>query len=278
VSSDTTRSGDLESGPPEEDGRPEAGACRANRAKRRLPLNGPALYDSIYCRLLGKATPMLAHTLRRYAVTSIAVSVLALSTTACAGDDDPETAPTDEPTSSATGSTSEPTTSPTPTTDPDAWRSKFSPAQLEAYDVALQRWESYESRSEPIWAKGEATPAAEKLFKEFFPHPIWIGQFKQLQTYEQYEVRIAGTPDVLWSRAKSIGDSGGGVEIEQCVDYRSTTTTQNGEPTKPIESRQQPVLREITMSKPKGYDWLIYAINATPGAGGKKDRPCGPTP
>ncbi len=220
---------------------------------------------------------MLAHTLRRYALTVTVLSVLAISTAACAGGDDPETSPTDAPTSSATEGTSEPTTDPTPTTDPDAWRTKFSPAQLEAYDTARQRWETYESRSEPIWAEGKATPAAEKLFKEYFPHPIWMDQFEQLETYEQYEVQIAGTPDVLWSRAKSIGDASGEVEIEQCVDYRSTTTTQNGEATKPIESRQKPVLREITMIKPKGYDWLIYAINATPGAGGKKDKPCDPT-
>lgn len=233
----------------------------------------------LYCRLLGKATPMLAQILRSHAVSASTISVLVVSTAGCAGSD-PETAPPEGPATSATATTSaEPAPSPSsPTKDPDAWKSKYSPAQLEAYDTALRRWESYESRSEPIWADGQATPAAEKLFKEFFPHPIWRGQFQQLETYEQYEVKIAGTPDVLWSRAKDVTAAGDGVTIEQCVDYRFTTTTQYDKPTSPIESRQEPVLREITMNKPKGHDWLIYAINATPGAGGKKDKPCNPSP
>lgn len=218
---------------------------------------------------------MLAHTLRRYAVTAITLSALAISTAACGGDD-PETTPTDEPTSSATGSTSEPTTEPTPTTDPDAWRTEYGPAQLEAYDTALRRWESYESRSEPIWAKGEATPAAEKLFKEYFPHPTWMNYRDELQTYEEYEVRTFGTPKVYWSKAASISDAGDSITIRECVDYRTTTTTQYDKPTKPVASRQQPVLREITLNMPEGYDWLIYAINKTPGAGGKKDKPCDP--
>ncbi|UUZ59588.1 hypothetical protein [Nocardioides sp. B-3] len=220
---------------------------------------------------------MLAITLRRCVTACVALAALAVFATACGGDTDPESSPTAGATSSATDNTPEVTTDTSPTPDPDAWRAKFDADQLSAYDTALQRWDSYESRSEPIWAKGKATPAAEKLFKEFFPHPIWVGQFEQLQTYEQYEVQIAGTPDVLWSRARSVTETGSGVVIMQCVDYRSTTTTQNGNPTQPIESRQKPVLREINLSKPEGYGWLIYAINATPGANGKKDKPCDPT-
>ena len=259
-------------------GRLPAGNHWTGHLLGRLSLDRPAVYPLINCCLLGKAASMFAPTVRRYAIAGIALCALAAFGTACAAEIDPETAPTDGPASTATGSASEPTTptAPTSISESDAWESEFSADQLEDYGDALQRWESYESRSEPIWAKGEATPAAEKLFKEFFPHPIWMGQFEQLETYEKYEVQISGTPDVLWSRAKRIGDAGGAVEIEQCVDYRSTTTTQYGEVTKPIESRQTPVLREITMSRPKGYDWLIYAINASPGAGGKKDKPCDP--
>lgn len=221
---------------------------------------------------------MFAHTLRRYALTVTLLSVLVMSTAACAGDE-PETAPPDGPATSATTATTtpEPTTSPTPTRDPDAWRAKFSPAQLDAYDAALQRFDSYESRSDPIYAKGQATPAAEKLFKEFFPHPTWMRYWEDLQTYEEYEVKSTGTPELYWSRAKSITKSGSGVRIQQCVDYRSVTTTQYGKPTQPIESRQEPVLREIYLSKPDGYDWLIYGLVTTPGAGGKKDKSCDPS-
>lgn len=202
---------------------------------------------------------MLVHTLRRYAVTGVALSALALSTTACAGDDNPESGPTDGATSSATETSSpEPTTEPSPTTDPDAWRAKFSPAQLEAYDAALQRWESYESRSEPIWAKGEATPAAENLFKEFFPHPAWMDYWERLQGFEQINVKVSGTPTVSWSKAKSVSTSGSSVQVQQCVDYSSVQRTQDGkEIPRPAP---KPQLRTIFLSQPEGYDWLIYGV------------------
>ena len=216
-------------------------------------------YASSNCRLLGKATPMRACTVRRYAVTALILSALAISTTACGGDD-PEAAQPAEPTSSATDTSSpEPTTSsPTPTTNPDAWKTKFSAPQLEAYDEALQRWESYESRSEPIWAKGQATPAAEKLFKEFFPHPTWISYFERLQGYEQVDVKIAGTPTVYWSKAKSVTKSGSGVQIQQCVNYESVQRTQKGEEIP--RPAPKPQLRTIFLSQPEGYDWLIYGV------------------
>lgn len=211
---------------------------------------------------------MLAHTLRRYAVTGIALSVLALSTTACAGDD-PETAPTDDSPSTATSSTSEPTTNPTPTLDPGTWESKFSPVQLQAYEAALQRWESYESRSEPIWAKGEATPAGEKLFKEFFPHPAWMDYWERLQGYEQINVKVSGTPTVYWSKAKSVSASGSSVQVQQCVDYTPVQRTQDGkEISRPAP---KPQLRTIFLSQPEGYDWLIYGVKELVDG---KPKPC----
>ncbi|EON25013.1 hypothetical protein CF8_0913 [Nocardioides sp. CF8] len=201
---------------------------------------------------------MLATTLRRYATACVALTALAVFTTACAGDSDPETEPTSGATSSATDNTSEPTTDPSPTPDPDAWRAKFDAAQLKAYDTALQRWESYESRSEPLWAKGEATPAAEKLFKEFFPHPIWMDYWEKLQGYEQVKVKISGTPMIYWSKARSVTKSGSGVQIQQCVDYTPVQRTQAGEEIP--RPAPKPQLRTIFLSQPDGYDWLIYGI------------------
>jgi hypothetical protein len=216
---------------------------------------------------------MLAHTLRRYAAAAIVLSALALSTAACAGDGDPESTPTDGLTRSATESTSEPTTAPTPTKDPDAWKSKFSPAQLEAYDTALQRWESYESRSEPLWAKGRATPSAERLFKEFFPHPSWRGYLDRLETYEEVEVKSDGLASVYWSEAKSISKEGRSVQIVQCVDYTTIQGTQRGEPVTRPGWLEKPQLRKIYLSKPEGYDWLIYGVvDAATG----KSAPCKP--
>jgi hypothetical protein len=241
-----------------------------------LPNRAPEVYSHFYCRLLGKAGSMLANGVRRHTVALVGVCALGLIASACGGDGPADPVPTSSPSpSTVDGSSATPTPS-LPTSDPDAWRSDFTSAQLDAYDAALARWDAYEARSEPIWAAGRATPAAESLFKEFFPSPIWNDQLEQLRIYERYQVRIAGTPTVLWSRARSIGRAGSAVEIVQCVDYASTTTTQNGDPTEPIRSRKTPVAREISLSRPKGFDWLIYGINATPGNGGKKDRPCDP--
>lgn len=213
---------------------------------------------------------MLATALRRYATTGAALTALALFTTACAGDSDPETAPTDAPLSSATGGTSEPTTtSPTPTLEPGSWESKFSATQLEAYEAALQRWESYESRSEPIWAKGEATPAAEKLFKEFFPHPAWMDYWERLQGYQQISVKVSGTPAVYWSKAKSVSASGRSVQVQQCVDYAPVERTQDGnEISRPAP---KPQLRTIFLSQPAGYNWLIYGVKELVDG---KPKPC----
>lgn len=215
---------------------------------------------------------MRAHTLRRHALTVTLLGVLAMST-ACAGDD-PETAPPDGPATSATTTTSpEPTTSPTPTKDPDAWKTRFSPAQLEAYDAALRRWESYESRSEPIWAKGQATPAAEKLFKEFFPHPAWETYFERLETYEEVEVKSEGLASVYWSKAQSISKQGNSVQIVQCVDYTTIQGIQRGEPVTRPGWLEKPQLRKLYLSRPEGYDWLIYGIvDASTG----KPAPCEP--
>ncbi|MGL5826814.1 MAG: hypothetical protein ACRCYU_18685 [Nocardioides sp.] len=186
----------------------------------------------------------------RPTIAAIALGVLALTLAACGGDDEPTSTPT---------SASTPATSPTQTKDPaEAWKAKFTPKKLKAYDAALQRWESYESRSEPIYAKGQATPAAQSLFKEFFPSPLWQNKFGQLKTYEQAKVKMIGTPSVYWSRAKSISDQGTSVEIEQCIDYTLVERTQNGQPIK--RPSPTPQLRTLQLSKPKGFNWLIYGV------------------
>ena len=202
---------------------------------------------------------MLAQTLARRVVIGVTLGALAVSTAACAGDS-PETAPPEGSATSATATSStEPSPSPsTPAKDPDAWKVEFSPAQLDAYEAALRRFESYESRSEPIWAKGHATPAAERLFKEFFPHPTWISYWERLQSYERVKVKVAGTPTVLWSKAQSITTSGSGVRIQQCVDYTPVIRTQAGSSIE--RPAPKPQTRTIYLSRPDGYDWLIYGV------------------
>ena len=212
------------------------------------------------------------HRKRRRTTTALTAAVLtvALAASACTGgDEEPETG---EPPETST-STPTQTPTPTPTKDPDAWRAKFKPAQLEAYDTALQRWEEYEARAEPIWSKGEAVPAAEKLFKEYFPHPVWRSYWERLKTYEQVEVKVDGTPAVFWSRAKSISGNGRSVQILQCVDYTTVKGTQRGKPTVRSRWMEKPQLRTIYLSQPDRYDWLIYGVVDTSEG---KSRPCTP--
>ncbi len=223
-----------------------------------LPNRPSAVYPHFYCRLLGKAGSMLANGVRRHAVAVVGVCALGLLASACGGDAPAEPVPTSSTSSSTDGSPSATPTSSSPTSDPDAWRADFSAAQLEAYDAALARWDAYEARSEPIWAAGRATPAAEKLFKEFFPHPVWNEYWEQLKGYAAIDVSVAGTPQVLWSKAQSVSTSRTSVEIKQCVDYTPVVRTQAGEPIS--RPQPKPQTRTIVLNRPEGYDWLIYAV------------------
>lgn len=203
---------------------------------------------------------------RRATATIAAVSALTMALAGCGGDE-PDPGPS---TSASTSASASPSAS--PSADQDAWKKKFSSKQLAAYDAALQRFEDYESRSEPIWDKGKATPAAEKLFRDYFSSSAALIQFNKLKTYEQVEVTTDGTPDVYWSRAKAITKPGTSVTVEQCLDYTPVTTTQRGKVvTRPAP---KPQLRTIHLSRPAGYDWLIYELVELDKNG--KGRPCTP--
>jgi hypothetical protein len=204
--------------------------------------------------------------LRRNATAVFAIGSLMLGAAGCGGEDEP--APNAEPTIS--GSPTEPTE---PTSTAPAWESKYTDVQLEAYEAALARWETYENRSEPIWAEGKATERAEAFFKQYFPSPQWQGYYNRLVTYEQVDVQIEGLADVHWSKPKSVSKDGRSVVIDQCVDYTTITTTQRGELAQPVKWQQRPNLRTINLEKPEGHDWLIYGV--TDATGGKA-RPCEP--
>jgi hypothetical protein len=204
--------------------------------------------------------------LRRAASVAVVLGTLVVAA-ACGGDDHP---PTNSPGPDASESPTEPTE---PTSTAPAWEKKYTEKQLDAYEAALTRWETYENRSEPIWAEGKATARAEAFFKQYFPSPVWQGYFRRLQSYESADVKVEGTPGVYWSKPKSISDNGLNVEIEQCVDYTQGKTTQAGKPTQVPGWVKKPNLRTITLSKPKGYEWLIYGVvDASSG----KARPCAP--
>ena len=201
---------------------------------------------------------------RRDATTAVITAVFMFGAAACGGEDDPQTEPT------------EPTTSPSPsepTSTAPAWEEKYNQKQLDAYEDALDRWEEYEARVEPIWSRGKATDAAAQLFKQYFPSPAWQGQYRRLASYEAAEVKVEGTPGIYWSKPKRISANALSVEIDQCVDYTQGTTTQGGKEVQAPKWVSRPNLRTISLSKPKGYDWLIYGITD---ASSGKARPCTP--
>ncbi|MDE0778283.1 MAG: hypothetical protein OSB43_18545 [Nocardioides sp.] len=205
---------------------------------------------------------------RRIAVATVSIAVLA-TTAACGGGvDEPEA----KPSSSAPPTTQSPSpTEPSPTET--VWQDKYTDAQLDAYEDALARYQEYETRSEPIWAAGEATDRAEEIFKQYYPSPLWQGQDRLLTSYEQGGVTRTGLADVYWSRAKSISDGGLSVVVNQCVDYTPIVTKQNGKEAERPAWALKPNLRTITLEKPEGSDWLIYGVvDASSG----RARPCTP--
>jgi hypothetical protein len=210
-------------------------------------------------------------TLRRTVAIATALAGLTL-TAACGGNDDPETLPP----ATTSPSSSSPAISPTPTTP--AWESKFTKDQLAEYERALDRWTTYEQRSEPIWASGKATPAAEALFKEFFLNAS--GQYHTLQTYELAKVKTEGTPKIYWSKATSISDPkkagtrGMSTVIQQCVNYRSRTVTAMGKPSELAKKFQRPLIREISMIKVGNVTWRIAGVDDL---SDRKAEPCDST-
>ena len=119
----------------------------------------------------------LIHSQRRIA-PALLLAAFALTLSAC-GPSEPVAIPDVTPSTSASASSSSPSSS--PSSDPDAWRDQYTAGELAAYDAALQRWQSYETRSEPIWAAGKSTPAAKALFKDYWI--VWSIPAARLDLY-----------------------------------------------------------------------------------------------
>ncbi len=208
---------------------------------------------------------MTHHTPQRRRTTTVILAAtatlgLAAGLAGCSGDNPPDPIPTVS-------------TSPTPTSTPTpSWESKYTPEELAAYEAALDRWTEYETKSEPIWAAGKATPAAKALFQEYFPSPLWQGRFELLKGYEKIHAKTIGSPKVFWTRPVQVNSVA--VKFEQCVDYTTAKTTATQGTVLPrAKELERPVLRTTKLSKPKGYNWLIYEEDHTPA---KKLKPCSP--
>jgi hypothetical protein len=197
-------------------------------------------------RLRAMGTSVTWKSPRRAAfLASTGVVILAVTLTCCSE-------PTDAgPNPDETSSSSAPTSSPR-STEP-SWEDGYTAKQLATYQEALARWTEFESRSEPIYAVGKATPAAKALFEAYYPAPVWQAKFQALEAYERGGVRTDGLPTVLWSKAASI--TANSATIRQCVDYSTVKTTQDGKTLDPPTGSQ---LRELHLSRPEGFDFLIY--------------------
>ena len=185
--------------------------------------------------------------------------------TGCSDETNPDGS--DEPTPTAPITS----TSPTPTTP--AWQDEYSKKEIAASEAALDRFATYEQRSEPIWRKGEATPAAEQLFKEYFQEGVWQTQMSRLRLYEEAKVEVHGTPTVLQSRPTRIALSkqSESVTIRQCVDYSTVKGFQNDKETTKVTD--VPQVRIVVSSRSvvgqREAPWLISRMREFEGG-----RPC----
>ena len=198
---------------------------------------------------------------RRLKAAGIAIG-MSVSLACCGSDDDPETLPTE------TTSTS---TSPTPASS--AWESNYTQKQLQAYEAALTRWETYEQRSEPIWAAGKVTPTARQLFKEYWV--AWAVPLNQLSLYERVGDKVVGVPEVLWSRPTKVSIfTGGGISvtIQQCIDP-STIEVEHAPGTQVHQQKQGPYIRRISLAEADASSYRVIGLFDV--TSGKKVKPCG---
>ena len=197
------------------------------------------------------------HLLRRAAAGCASL----ILTAACQNSEDvPKPLPPVETSTSMTPRES-PSTSPT---QPPAWQAKYTKKEIAAYEDAIDRYATYEQRSEPIWREGKATAAAEQLFKEYFF--VWQTEMSRLRLYEKANVEVHGIPTVLTSRPTRIALSkkGESVTIRQCVDYTSSLLKQNGEPAPGASKR--PGIRLVALSRFVGANetpWQISSVKIT---------------
>lgn len=175
--------------------------------------------------------------IRRPISTAVITIALAMTLTAC-GDEDTSGIPTaDTPAPSVTPS-------PTPT-----WAEDLTDAEIAEYEKALARLAAYEQRSEPLWAAGKATSAAQEIFRDYWVN--WSIPFYQLQQSEKVGVTTKGTPKVLWSRPTKIVAYKGGVQVtlEQCIDPTTITVRIPDGATTEGQAIDYPYVRTVVMEQ-----------------------------
>lgn len=177
--------------------------------------------------------------------TLIAATALALAgiLTGCGGDDEPKADPT--PTES---------TSPSATTTPEpTWDDKFSPAQMQRYRAARDRWLEFWDFYTEITRKGVDTPGVKSGFEKYSMFPM--SEYSSfLDSYVRAGARMEVPPEVLWTSAAKITKNQ--VDFNYCLDNTDIRITVNGQVT-PQEPPYR-VMRTVRMRKTaKGWLQLV---------------------
>lgn len=194
--------------------------------------------------------------------SKIAIRLRALLTSAgfaavlVSGCSDSEEASPAPPLPSATASTSQ----------SDTWEAGFSAKELIAYRDAADHANAYEKQAQAYFAAGEATEEA----KEFFQDNLmtWQVRWADLESYERQGIKIARSPKVLSSQAKSVKLLPNGavdVTIRRCVDATDLGGAIKGTPLP--ESTDEPVIQNVDVHKFPDGKWRIGAFETT-------EKPC----
>ncbi|MCM0621958.1 hypothetical protein [Nocardioides bruguierae] len=189
----------------------------------------------------------------------IAASIgVALALGGCSGDEPiaAEPTPSTGP-SESTSATEEASPAGQPTGDGEAWRSRFSPGQLQRYDAALSRWIEYSHKTARIYRAGVDTPGARAVFAEY-DMQAQLRTRALAETYDDGGVRVERGPTALDRRATSIGRQV--VVIRQCNDYSRVRVTQDGEVVAGATPRHLVTPIVIEMDRPRGRDWMVARI------------------
>jgi len=148
----------------------------------------------------------------------------------------------------------------------DSWEASFSAKELTVYRDAVEHANAYEKQAQAYFAEGKATEEA----KEFFQDNLmtWQVRWADLESYERQGIKIARSPKVLTSKAKTIKllpNGAADVAITRCVDATDLGGTIKGTPLP--ESTDDPVVQNVDVHKFPDGKWRIGAFETT-------EKPC----
>ncbi len=194
----------------------------------------------------------------------ITTGAVLLALAGCTNGEDPDPIPGGTETSAPTTSTTE--------TPEASWRDEYTAKELAAYEEALDSWTTFVAKEAVILEEGKATPEAKALYEKYYPSSqaeYWIWALEGL---EQVNAHYEGVATVSWSISPRISENS--VDIEQCTDYTTVRSVQNGEVVPgPRKYLRRPVIRTIRMNRIPERGWMIYQSGIPPKKGVRRCDP-----